>query len=99
MYSENRSKMAGITGDFLFINYFLRRNKERFWAVVEQPYFYNSAAISALAIQQTEFILVQDRLYRSFRKSCPAKGDRRKLLIINEHTFLFYDVLITLLIS
>ena len=37
--------------------------------------------ISALAIQQTEVILVQDRLHRSFRKSCPAKGARRSLLI------------------
>ena len=83
----------------MLINYFLHRNRERFWAVVEQQYFCNSAAISALAIQQTEIILVQDRLHRSFRKSCPAKGDRRKLLIINENTFLFYDVLITLLIS
>ena len=35
--------------------------------------------ISALAIQQTEVILVQDRLHRSFRKSCPAKGAKRKL--------------------
>ena len=34
-------------------------------------------SISAFAIQQTEVILVQVRLHRSFRKSCPAKGARR----------------------
>ena len=34
--------------------------------------------ILAFAIQQTEVILVQDRLHRSFRKSCPAKGAKRK---------------------
>ena len=39
--------------------------------------------ISALAIQQTEVILVQDRLHRSFRKSCPAKGAKRKTTRMN----------------
>ena len=33
--------------------------------------------ISALAIQQIQVTLVQDSLHRSFRKSCPAQGDRR----------------------
>ena len=35
--------------------------------------------ISSLAIQQIEVILVQDRLHLSFRKSCPAKGAKRRL--------------------
>ena len=39
----------------------------------------NCKSISAFAIQQTEVILVQDRLHQSFRKSCPAKGARRNI--------------------